>query len=84
MSKIFERCCQCVDSVFIDWEKTRLSTKEKRNIEECEVWGIVHLALYILDNNEYFAFKRYIYEKHGYDPGGVLSGQIKIDEILNK
>lgn len=84
MSKIFERCCQCVDSVFIDWEKTRLSTEEKRNIEEYEAWGIVHLALYILDTNEYFAFKRYIYEKHGYDPGGVLSGQIKIDEILNK
>lgn len=33
MSKLLERCKECVDSEFISWEKTtRLSDKEKRDI----------------------------------------------------
>lgn len=81
MTQLYERCCQCVDSTFINWERTKLSRQEKRNIEEYEAWGIVRLALYILNNDEYFAFKKYIYEKHGYDPGGVVTGQMEIDEV---
>lgn len=81
MSKILERCKKSVDSVFIDWEKTTLSKKEKRCIEEYMAWGMVHLAMYILDFDEYNEFKRYIYEAHGYDAGGVRSGQMTLEEM---
>lgn len=84
MSKLLERCKECVDSEFISWEKTtRLSDKEKRDIEEHIAWGIVHLALYILSTDEYYEFKQYIYDKHGYDPGGVADGQISIEEAMH-
>lgn len=81
MSALFERCKKCVDSTFIDWEKTILSTREKRTIEEYEAWGIVRLALYILDFDEYNAFKMYIYQKYGYDPGGCADGQMSIYDM---
>lgn len=84
MTELYERCCKCVDSVFINWERTRLSSREKRTIEEYEAWGIVRLALYILDNDEYFAFKKYIYDKHCYDPGGVVTGQMEIDDVKSE
>lgn len=60
MSQLFEKCKRCVDSVYISWDRTKLSTKEKRTIEECEVWGITKLALYILNNKEYNQLKQYI------------------------
>lgn len=81
MSQLLEKCKQAVDSVFISWEKTILSTREKRTIEEYEAWGMVHLALYILEFNEYNAFKMYIYQKYGYDPGGCTDGQISIFDL---
>ena len=81
MSKLLDRCKKCVDQVYIDWNKAIISNSEKRQIEEYEAWGIVHLALYILNFDEYNEFKRYIYEKYGYDPGGVSDGQISMDEI---
>lgn len=81
MSKILERCKKSVDSVFIDWEKTTLSKKEKRCIEEYMAWGMVHLALYILETDEYYAFKKYIYDTHGYDAGGVADGQLTLKEM---
>ena len=83
MSQLFEKCKQCIDSVYISWDKTKLSTKEKRTIEEYEVWGIVKLALYILNNKEYDQLKQYIYDKHGYDPGGVVTKQLRIHDIKN-
>jgi hypothetical protein len=81
MSKLLERCKACVDSDFRDWEKTRLSTEEKRTIEEYVAWGMVRIALYILDFDEYNAFKQYIYDQHGYDPGGVTTGQADLEEV---
>ena len=56
MSALLERCKKCVDSEFINWEKTKLSSAEKREIEEYIAWGIVHLALYILPTEEYFEY----------------------------
>lgn len=82
MSYLLERCKKCVDQTFIDWNKTRLSSREKREIEEYEAWGIVSLALYVLNFDEYNEFKRYIYETHGYDPGGVRDGQIDFREAM--
>ena len=79
-SQNLQKLKKCVDSEFISWERTTLSTKEKNTIEEYEAWGIVHAALYILDFDEYNAFKKYIYEKHGYDAGGVVNSQISFHE----
>jgi hypothetical protein len=84
MSALLERCKKCVDSEFTNWEKTRLSSAEKRETEEYIAWGIVHLALYILPTEEYFEFKKYIYDKHGYDAGGVTDGQVSIEEFMQE
>ena len=84
MSQLFEQCKKCVDSVFVDWEKTKLSTEEKTNIEEAMAWGIVRLALYILDFDEYNAFKQYIYDTHGYDSGGCSDGQMTVFDIADE
>lgn len=48
-----------------------------------ELWfigGILQAALHILPTDMYYGLKQYIYDKHGYDPGGVASGQINITE----
>ena len=81
MSQLLDKCKKCVDHEIIDWNKTRLPKSEKRALEEHIIWGIVHLALYILSFDEYNQFKRYIYEKYGYDPGGVTTGQMNIFEV---
>lgn len=82
MSQLFEKCKACVDQVFIDWDRTKLSKDEKVAIEEAMAWGIVHLALYILDFNEYNALKQYIYDKHGYDSGGCSDGQMNVFDLI--
>ena len=81
MSQLLDKCKKCVDQVFIDWEKTKLQKSEKRTIEEYEAWGIVHLALYILEFDEYNEFKMYIYKTYGYDPGGCADGQMSLDDL---
>lgn len=81
MSQLFEKCKKCVDSVYIDWEKTTLPKEERKTIEDYMAWGIVHLALYILEFDEYNAFKQYIYDTKGYNPGGVETGQIDIFDL---
>ena len=82
MSKILEKCKACVDSTFINWEKcVKMSKSERRSTEEHIVWGITRLALYVLDFNEYNQLKRYIYDKHGYDAGGVTDGQISVFDM---
>ena len=43
-------------------------------IEKVQIYfigGILQSALHILPNEKYFELKCYIYEAHGYDPGGV-------------
>lgn len=79
-SENLKRLKKCVDSEFISWDRTTLSSKEKETIEEYEAWGIVHAALYVLNFDEYNELKKYIYEKHGYDPGGVVDSQISFYE----
>ena len=46
------------------------------------IGGVLQSALHILPLDRYLALKEYIYEKYGYDPGGVVTGQIRIEEIL--
>ena len=38
--------------------------------------GLLQAALHILPNDRYYALKQYIYDKHGYDPGGCSDGQL--------
>lgn len=80
MGQLLDKCKKCVDGTIIDWEKTKLSTQEKMEVEEYIVGGIVRLALYVLDFSEYNEFKQYIYKKYGYDVGGT--GQISIEEFM--
>lgn len=82
MSKMLERCKACVDQTFIEWEKcTKMQKEERRSTEEHIVWGIVHMALYILDFKEYNELKRYIYNKYGYDAGGAADGQMDLFDM---
>lgn len=57
----------------------------KRYIEECQldyIGGILQTALHLLPTDRYYAVKQYIYDKHGYDPGGVRTGQISMEDLL--
>ena len=44
------------------------------------IGGVLQATLHILPWNEYWSLKVYCYEKHGYDPGGVTTGQISMLE----
>lgn len=46
------------------------------------IGGILQAALHILPTDRYFALKQYIYDKHGYNPGGVDTGQINLEEYM--
>lgn len=50
-------------------------------IEEYEIWGAVHLALYILNFDEYNRLKKYIYNRYGYDVGGAADDQMGIFDM---
>lgn len=84
MSKLYERCKKCVDSTLIDWSKMPLrhgvSVRQKMTESEFVVSGIVRLALYILNFDEYCKLKRYIYEQHGYDVGGATDNQMSLED----
>lgn len=73
-----EKAKRCVDSIVADWNKTSLSDLEKWSIEEFMIWGIGHMALYFLNFNDYHKFKQYVYDKYGYNLGGV--GDINEEE----
>ena len=46
------------------------------------IGGLLQAALHILPFDDYYALKVYCWEQHGYDPGGVTTGQIRLDEIV--
>ena len=55
----------------------------KEYIEETQldfIGGVLQTALHLLPNELYFDVKQYIYDKHGYDPGGCKDYQITINE----
>ena len=45
------------------------------------IGGILQAALHILPLDNYYALKQYVYDAHGYDPGGVTTGQISFDDL---
>ena len=48
------------------------------------IGGILQAALHILPTDSYFALKQYVYDKHGYDPGGCRSGQISFMDLMER
>lgn len=62
---------KCVDSLVAGWNKTNLTDIEKWSIEELMIWGVLHLALYMLNLNDYNELKEYIWTEYGYNPGGT-------------
>ena len=38
--------------------------------------------MHIIPWDDYYGLKTYIWEKHGYDPGGVTTGQMTIEELM--
>ena len=69
--KNLERLKKAVDQTVNDWNKTRLNDIEKWSTEELIIWGIVKAALYVLNFDDYDKLKQYIYDKYGYNVGGV-------------
>lgn len=67
----FERLAKAVDQTVNDWNKTTLNDIEKWSTEELIIWGIVKAALYVLNFDDYNKLKQYIYDKYGYNVGGV-------------
>ena len=54
--------------------------------EETELWhigGVLQAALHILPLERYYDLKQYVYDTHGYNPGGVgsIATQMTFDEI---
>ena len=70
-------CKRCVDNTVKDWNKTNLSDLEKWSREEGIVWGIVKLALYMLNFDEYNALKEYIWTEYGFNVGGTSGDMLK-------
>lgn len=46
------------------------------------IGGVLQTALHLLPNDRYFALKQYIYDRYGYDPGGVTSGQVSLSDMV--
>ena len=67
----FDRAKKCIDKCVTDWDKTTLSDIEKWSMEQYIIWGMVDMALYFLNFNDYNKLKQYIYDKYGYNLGGV-------------
>ena len=56
--------------------------KEAKKAQVSYIGAVCQSALILLPLNRYYAFLRNIYEKHGYDPGGVRDGHTAEQESL--
>ena len=56
----------------------------KQERQQDFIGGVLQTALHLLPNEKYFEIKEYIYNKHGYDSGGVATKQISIEEWANE
>lgn len=59
-----------------------MNDKYREESELFYIGGILQAALHILPLSKYELLKRYIYDRHGYDPGGVTTGQMTITEFM--
>lgn len=70
-SKRLQDAKKCVDSTVTNWNRTSLSDIEKWSVEQGMIWGILRLALYLLNLEEYNTLKEYIWTEYGYNAGGT-------------
>ena len=78
-SQTLEKCKKCVDNEVRQWNRTTLSDLEKYAMERYIIWGIVQLALYMLNFDEYNAFKEYIWTEYGFNVGGTSGDKSEED-----
>ncbi len=71
-----EKAKACVDKEVKEWNKTSLSFIEKDSIEQHMIWGIVEMAMYFLNFDDYCKLKQYIYDEYGYNVGGAKTEDI--------
>lgn len=45
------------------------------------IGGVLQTALHLLPWDDYYSLKKYIFETHGYNPGGVADNQIGLDDM---
>lgn len=67
----YEKAKGCVDKEVRNWNKTSLTDIEVYIQLKYIIWGIMELAMYILNFEDYNKLKQYIYDEYGYNVGGV-------------
>lgn len=65
-----EQAKKCIDSCVKSWGMTSLSEIELWFQNKYEVGGMVQMAMYFLEFDDYCELKQYIYDQYGYDVGG--------------
>ena len=70
---------RAIDQYYSQLKYTRKGYREKSEVYF--IGGILKSGLFLLPTNEYYELKRYVYDNHGYDPGGVTDGQISMDDM---
>lgn len=45
------------------------------------IGGVLQTALHLLDVDDYYDIKMYVYTRYGYDPGGCTDGQIGMEDM---
>ena len=71
MTKNFEKAKAAVDQCVKTWNKTTLTDIEKYHYEWWLILGMVKMALRFLSINDYQELKQYIWERYGFNVGGV-------------
>lgn len=70
-SKAYLRAKSCIDQCVESWNKTNLSDIEKWGLEAQLIHGMVKMALYFLNFDDYNKLKEYIWTEYGFNVGGT-------------
>lgn len=72
----------CVDQYYA--ELKYMDPNYRKESELHHIGGILQAALHVLPNKNYFDLKQYIYDTHGYDPGGVRQISLEEWDVIRK
>lgn len=50
-------------------------------IQDAFIYGVLQTALHLLQTEDYYEIKNYIYKNYNYDPGGCSDGQIELSDF---
>ena len=78
---IVERIKKTIDQYYS--ELKYMSPEYRKESELHYIGGILQTALHLLPTDEYYKVKDYVYEAHGYDPGGRGGAQADLQEYLH-